>query len=637
MNDDLTLLREFARNNSEEAFAALVSRHINLVYSVALRQVGDAHLAEEITQAVFIILARKADSLGEKTILPGWLCRTARYASANALTIQRRRQQREQEAYMQNILNEAEPMHEETWNQIAPLLDGAMEKLGKKDHDALALRFFENKNFAQVGAALGASEDAAKMRVNRALEKLRKFFTKRGVSSTTAIIAGTISANSVQAAPVALAKSVTAVAIVKGAAASGSTLTLIKGALKIMARSKFKLGAIGVFALIATATFLVVISNPHGREVPPSRPASLAEIQQLFDLATATKPDRCRFEADIEVTTPPYTTEQVKTTLAQIENFMRDANARLKPQQKADWEIAQSNAIVKANSGERIQHVREWYSGNYYRLDITDEAMGTERFMKTHPNEYYETWVNIPNSPFSPYASYTINRELHDIELFKLEGERFHQYKLWQALKMNQEVADLFVASLINLRDTNNLKRSMFNYSGLKMDTSRAQQLHAQTNSTNSFFISRLDATDEILDGKAVTHFIFKWSFTLPPGIKSSFKPDALQGEMWVGQISGKTVCLQELMTNLTQHTSTVVKREKYDGDGFPTVWTTTTTKADSSFEKQRVVFKRIETNPSFADEEAFAPVFPPDYIVSDLSSGRGVILQNPHPEIPTR
>ena len=125
-SDDLALLREYARNNSEEAFAALVSRHVNLVYSVALRQVRDPHLAEEITQAVFIILARKAASLGPKTILPGWLCRTARYASANALTIQRRRQRREQEAHMQSILNEPES---ETWQQIAPLLDGALEKL----------------------------------------------------------------------------------------------------------------------------------------------------------------------------------------------------------------------------------------------------------------------------------------------------------------------------------------------------------------------------------------------------------------------------------------------------------------------------------------------------------------------------
>ena len=262
MDDDLTLLREYTRNNSEGAFATLVSRYVNLVYSVALRQVRDPHLAEEVTQAVFIILARKADSLGDKTILPGWLCRTARYASANALTVQRRRQHREQDAFMQSILNEAEPTHEETWNQIAPLLDGALEQLGQKDHDALVLRYFESKNFAEVGTALGASEDAAKMRVNRALERLRKIFTKRGFVSTTAMLAGAISTNSIQAAPVALAKTVTAVALANGAAASGSTLTLIKGALKIMAWTKAKTAVVVVAALIvATGTTTIIVKS----------------------------------------------------------------------------------------------------------------------------------------------------------------------------------------------------------------------------------------------------------------------------------------------------------------------------------------------------------------------------------------
>src|SRR5215471_2041413 len=196
-DNDLRLLREYARRNSEEAFAALVSRYVNLVYSVALRQVRDRHLAEEITQAVFIILARKAGTLGNKTILPGWLCRTARNVSANALTMQRRRQQREQEAHMQSVLNESQPTHDDAWKQISELLDGAMEQLGQKDHDALVLRFFQGRNFKEVGMALGASEDAAKMRVNRALEKLRKFFAKHGVGLTTGIIAMAISANSV--------------------------------------------------------------------------------------------------------------------------------------------------------------------------------------------------------------------------------------------------------------------------------------------------------------------------------------------------------------------------------------------------------------------------------------------------------
>jgi RNA polymerase sigma factor (sigma-70 family) len=262
LNDDLSLLRDYARNHSEEAFGTLVSRYVNLVYSVALRSVRDAHLAEEITQAVFIILARKADSLGDKTILTGWLCRTARYASANALTIQRRRQQREQEAYMESTLNEPEPAPEETWQQIAPLLDGAMEQLGRKDHDALVLRFFEGRNFAEVGAALGASEDAAKMRVSRALEKLRKIFTKRGVVSTATIIAGTISANSVQAAPVALAKSVTAVAIVKGAAISATLTTLVKGTMKTMTWLKIKFAVgLGVAALLAGGAATMAVSQ----------------------------------------------------------------------------------------------------------------------------------------------------------------------------------------------------------------------------------------------------------------------------------------------------------------------------------------------------------------------------------------
>ena len=154
----------------------------------------------------------------------------------------------------------------ETWTRIAPLLDGAMGQLGQKDHDAVVLRFFEGRNFREIGAALGASEDAAKMRVNRALEKLRNFFAKRGVSSTTAIIAGVVSANSVQAAPVALAKSVTVVAVAKGVAASGSTLVLAKGVLKAMAWAKVKM-AFGITAgilLAAGATTLVISQTTNG-------------------------------------------------------------------------------------------------------------------------------------------------------------------------------------------------------------------------------------------------------------------------------------------------------------------------------------------------------------------------------------
>jgi RNA polymerase sigma factor (sigma-70 family) len=216
MTDDMALLREYAQSNSEPAFATLVSRHVNLVYSVALRQVRGSHLAEEVTQAVFIILARKAKSLGPKTILSGWLCRTARNIAANALRTERRRQSREQESQMQSTLNEPDPG---VWNQIAPFLDEALNCLGQKEHDAVVLRFFDGKELEQVGAAMGTTEDAARMRVNRGVEKLRTFFAKRGVTLSAAAMTEAVAANSVQAAPAGLAAAVTAAAL------SGTAIT----------------------------------------------------------------------------------------------------------------------------------------------------------------------------------------------------------------------------------------------------------------------------------------------------------------------------------------------------------------------------------------------------------------------------
>ncbi len=265
MTDDMALVREYARGNSEVAFATLVSRHINLVYSVALRRVRDPHLAEEVTQAVFIILARKAGSLGPKTILSGWLCRAARYAADDALKKQRRREQREQEAYMQSLLNETESS---AWMQIAPLLDTAMAQLGEKDHNAVVLRFFEGRNFKDVSAALGTSEDSAKMRVNRALEKMRKFFTKHGITLSAAVIGGAVSANSVQAAPAGLAITVTATAA-KGSVVAASTLTLVKGALKLMAWAKAKTAIVaGVVVLLAAGTTTLSVKAIHHRTSP---------------------------------------------------------------------------------------------------------------------------------------------------------------------------------------------------------------------------------------------------------------------------------------------------------------------------------------------------------------------------------
>ena len=274
--DDSALLRQYVENNSDEAFAALVTRHINLVYSVALRRVANPHHAEEITHAVFIILARKAASLRHDKALSSWLFQATRLTAGNFIRSEIRRHRREEEAYMQSVLNETAT---EVWPKIAPLLDDAVAGLREKDRQAIVLRFYEGRNLREVGLALGASEAAAEKRVNRALEKLRTFFTKRGVSSTTAILAGMISANSVHAAPVGLAKTISAVAIAKGAVASTSTLTLIKGALKIMAWTKTKTVAVaGVVILLAAGTTTIMI-HQHGYHLPKPQPVAYGQTE----------------------------------------------------------------------------------------------------------------------------------------------------------------------------------------------------------------------------------------------------------------------------------------------------------------------------------------------------------------------
>jgi RNA polymerase sigma factor (sigma-70 family) len=269
---DADLLEQFVRDNSSAAFTLLVERHISLVHSVALRHTASPQHAQDITQAVFIILARKAGSLNRKTVLPGWLYHTARLTAANFQRAETSRVRREQEIFMQTSLQESAP--DALWSEMSPLLDEAMARLGARDRDVLVLRYFENKSLSEVGIAMGLEERTAQKRVTRAIEKLRKFFAQRGVTLSGAAIAGAVSANSVQAAPVALVKTISAVAVAKGAAATTSTLTLVKGALKIMAWTKMKVTVITSAAIIL-ATISTVTVRSYLRHAPPRQTGSL--------------------------------------------------------------------------------------------------------------------------------------------------------------------------------------------------------------------------------------------------------------------------------------------------------------------------------------------------------------------------
>jgi uncharacterized protein (TIGR03435 family) len=257
--DDMDLVRDFAANGSEAAFATLVGRHVNLVYSAALRRLGNAHEAEEVAQAVFIILARKAGSLRRGTVLSGWLYQTAQLTAANFQRTALRRQRREQEAFMQ-FSEQSQP--DVPWHRLGPLLEEAMARLGQKERDAVVLRFFENRTVREVASALGLREDAAQKRVNRATDKLRDYFIRRGVQVSTAALLASIGTHAVQAAPVELGAKIAATAALKGAVGSGSMLTLIKTTLKIMAWTKAKTAiVVGASVLLAAGTTTVTVKE----------------------------------------------------------------------------------------------------------------------------------------------------------------------------------------------------------------------------------------------------------------------------------------------------------------------------------------------------------------------------------------
>ena len=236
--DDIELLREYVVRHSEAAFTTLVERHLGLIYSAALRRVRDASLAEEVAQSVCIALAHKAHTLIHRSSLSGWLYKATRFAASQALRSQFNRQCREKEAARMQMNCD----DDSAWESLAPVLDQAMDELREKDREAVLLRFFENKSLERVGAALGISEQAAKKRVARAVEKLRSFLSRRGPLLSAAAIGSLLSANAIQAAPAGLLAATAAA--VKGTAVGASTLALVAGTLKSMAWAKVKL-AIG--------------------------------------------------------------------------------------------------------------------------------------------------------------------------------------------------------------------------------------------------------------------------------------------------------------------------------------------------------------------------------------------------------
>jgi RNA polymerase sigma factor (sigma-70 family) len=253
MNDS-ELLPAYAKEGSEAAFDALVERYLNLVYASAFRQLRDPHRAEEVCQAVFILLARKAGSIRNTTILPGWLFRTTRFVAAKAVRTEQRRLQREREAM--ELPSHSSPS---AWDEAEPLLDEAVSRLGTSDRDAILLRFFQNKSHKEIASALGTTEDGARKRVTRAVEKLRSFFARKDILISVAVLGEALSSLALRAAPEGLGSVIKTLGRSGKASVPVAVTAMISEALREMAwfKARIALGAAGVVVAIAVVAQLL--------------------------------------------------------------------------------------------------------------------------------------------------------------------------------------------------------------------------------------------------------------------------------------------------------------------------------------------------------------------------------------------
>jgi RNA polymerase sigma factor (sigma-70 family) len=326
MLDDPTLLRRYADTRSEADFAELVRRHLNLVYSAALRQVnGDCHLAEDVSQLVFTDLARKARELSRHPVLSGWLFTSTRFAAAKLIRGERRRQSREQEAHvMQEILRSDGREHLD-WDRARPVIDAALAELSERDREAVLLRYFEGRDYSAVGDRLALSENAARMRVDRAVDKLRDLLGRRGITSTSAALSAALTAQAVVAAPTGLAATITTTALAAPVAGAAATFAL-------MSLPKIQLGIAAAAAVASLGTY--AIQENEARRL--TEELARAERDQLALIDARATNARLHREAaevaalrgdDAELARVQQQAEAVKERVRQ--SAMRTAEARL--------------------------------------------------------------------------------------------------------------------------------------------------------------------------------------------------------------------------------------------------------------------------------------------------------------------
>ena len=278
--DDTTLLTQFVRHQSEQAFRDLVARYVGLVYAACRRQLRDRHLAEDATQAVFIILAQKAPALGPDTILPAWLYRTAGFVCNNVRARERVRRYHEKQV---TPMPGPAPQEQIEWSEIEALLDSGLLKLPARQRAVLILRFFENQSIPAISQRLGLTEYATEKHLAQALAALRRFLKHKGVSVTITVLTLGLATHGVEAAPAGLAESAAEAAL--AGTTSATITTLAATSLKAGGLLKLKLAAAALLALLALVS-LALMSSSRPRNQPSLAPETAAMISPPGATAT---------------------------------------------------------------------------------------------------------------------------------------------------------------------------------------------------------------------------------------------------------------------------------------------------------------------------------------------------------------
>jgi RNA polymerase sigma factor (sigma-70 family) len=387
-DDDAELLRQYAEAGTEDAFAELVRRHLPLVYSAALRQVGgDAELAKDIAQSVFLDLARKARSLRGHELLVGWLYTSTRFAAAAARRRDQRRRVRERIAVAMQP-DTPTPGPDPSTVALGPALDEAMAELGAEDRHAVLLRFFQGKGLKEMGLALGVSEDAARMRVHRALEKLHLLLTNRGITLSAGALASVLAAQAVKAAPAGLAAVVSGAALA-GATAGGQSASTL---LTFLSMANLKTGLLGAVVVAGLATSAVIVVHERAQ----SRRQAETRQQQAEQLARLSEEHERLAGLAAAATNSP-----ARQQLAELPTLRAEAE-RLR--QKSN-ELAENRRLAQARAGAggAQTELQERERGVARMLEVRDYLLAAIMYAGDHQNQ-------LPGS-FPAMAYYLSDRQ----------------------------------------------------------------------------------------------------------------------------------------------------------------------------------------------------------------------------------